>query len=131
MTPTSKRYVWLPVLLTIVCAVSYLVPTPAALLPLNLHRVSGIGAPGFVVFLQLNGLVDLLPISFSPQQIIKSALLVVVLLSWFTLMLLPFWREYHVFGLSSRSTRWVFGVGGLVITAWCWLYLGGWRVHDA
>src|ERR1017187_8886819 len=45
MTTTSKRYGLLPVLLTIVCAVSYLAPTPAALLPLNLHRVSGIGAP--------------------------------------------------------------------------------------
>jgi hypothetical protein len=122
---------WLPVLLTVVCAGSYLAPTPAALLPLNLHRVSGIGAPGFVVFLQLNGLLDLLPISFSPLQVIKSVLLTVVLMSWFTFVLLPFWREYHVLGLSSRGTRWVFGVVGLVITVWCWLSLGGWRVHDA
>jgi hypothetical protein len=130
MTTTSKRYVWLPVLLTIVCGVSYLAPTPAALLPLNLHRVSGIGAPGFVVFLQLSGVTDLLPISFSPQQVIKSALLIVVLLSWFTFILLPFWSDFRVVRLSLRNSRFLFAFLGVVITVFCWLQLGGWRTID-
>jgi hypothetical protein len=131
MTVTSKRCVWLPVVLTVVCAVSYLVPLPAALFPLHLERLSSIGAPGFVVFLQLAGLTEEIPVPYSVQQLIASALLILLLLCWFTFILLPFWRDYRVFGLSLRSMRWIFAVAGVVITFWCWLWLGGWRVHDA
>ena len=83
------------------------------------------------MFLQLTGLTDLLPVRYSQQQLIASVLLIVLLLSWFTFILLPFWREYRLFSLSLQTTRWMFAVAGLVITLWCWLYLGAWRVHDA
>ena len=114
-----------------VCAASYLAPIPSALFPLHLERLSSIGAPAFVVFLQFAGLTDSLPLPYSQQQFIASLLLIMLLLSWFTFLFLPFWRSYSIFGLSLRATRWTFAVGGVALTVWCWLALGGWRVHDA
>jgi hypothetical protein len=131
MTAISKRCVWLPVLLTVVCAVTYLVPLPQSLFPLHLERLSSIGSPAFAVFHQLAGITYDLPLRYSLQELVASVLLIMLLLSWFTFILLPFWRDYRVFGLSSRRTRWIFAIFGVVITVWCWLSLGGWRVHDA
>jgi hypothetical protein len=131
MTAISKRGVWFPLVLTAICAISYLVPLPAALFPLHLERLSSIGAPAFAVFHQFASIAYDLPISYSLQQLLASLLLIMLLLSWFTFVLLPFWRDYRVFGLSSRSMRWIFAIFGVAITFWCWLSLGGWRVHDA
>jgi hypothetical protein len=97
---------------------------------MHLERLSGIGAPAFVVFLGLSGLTDFAPMPYSVRNVINSALLVVVLLCWFTFILLPFWSEFRVAGLSSRSARILFAVFGVLITAVCWLYLGGWRTVD-
>jgi hypothetical protein len=131
MTGISKRGIWLPLILTVVSAVSYLAPLPAALFPIHLERLSSIGAPGFSVFHQLAGITYDLPLRYSLQELVASVLLIMLLLSWFTFILLPFWRDYRVFGLSSRSTRWMFAIFGVAITFWCWFSLGGWRVHDA
>jgi hypothetical protein len=130
MNAACKRFVWLPLLLTAVCAVSYLAPISQRLFTMHLERLSGIGAPAFVVFLGLSGLTDFAPMPYSVRNVINSALLVVVLLCWFTFILLPFWSEFRVAGLSSRSARILFAVFGVLITAVCWLYLGGWRTVD-
>lgn len=131
MSTTSRRCVWLPPVLTTICAASYLAPIPASLFPLHLERLSSIGAPAFVVFLQFARLTDSLPLPYSQQQFVASLLIIALLLSWFTFLFLPFWRSYSLFGLSLRTTRWVFALSGAVLTVWCWLSLGGWRVHDA
>jgi hypothetical protein len=124
MSVTSRRFIWMPVLLTIVCAVSYMVPLPAALFPLHLERLSSVGAPAFVVFHRgLGGLTSDLPLRYSLQEVCSGVLLILLLLSWFSFVLLPFWSECRIFGLSLPVTRWIFAIGGLAITVWSWHYL--------
>lgn len=128
MRVARNRAVWWPVVLTALFAITYLVPMRGWLFDMQLYRLSGIGAPPFMVYREVSGLADLAP---SFRGILQTLLLVLVTLCWFTFILLPFWSDFRIRGLSVRVSRFIFAIGGLTITLVCWLHLGGWRVHDA
>ena len=130
MSITRNRAVWLPALLTLIFAASYLAPIPPSLFELHLERISSIGAPVFIVFQQLD-FVDLLPLHGGLRSALQCALLVFFALCWFTVILLPFWSDFRLRDCSPKRTRFLFALFGLVMTVVAWIGLGGWRVHDA
>ena len=93
----------------------------------QLYRLSGIGAPAFMVYRELSGIADLVP---NIRQTLQIVLLVLVTLCWFTFILLPFWSDFRIPGLGSRGSRILFAAVGILLTAACWLHLGGWRTID-
>jgi len=131
MTVARNRAVWWPVILTALFVATYLVPVRGWLFDMQLYRLSGIGAPAFLVFRELSSLADLAPLPNGVRSAFQWALLLVVQLCWFPFICLPFWSDFRVGGLSVRSSRFLFAIAGVIITAICWLHLGGWRVHDA
>ena len=124
MNVARNRAVWWPVVLTALFAVTYLVPMRGWLFDIQLYRLSGIGAPAFMVYRELSGITHFVP---GIQQVLQCLLLVIVALCWFTFILLPFWSDFCFRGLGLRGSRILFVVVGLLLTAVCWFHLGGWR----
>jgi hypothetical protein len=97
------------------------------LFDMQLYRLSGVAAPAFMVYRELSGVADLVP---RVRQALQSVLLVLVALCWFTFILLHFWSDFRIRGLGSRGSRILFAVVSILLTALCWLQLGGWRTID-
>ena len=129
MTVARNRAVWLPIALTTVFAVSYLVSMRGWLFDAQLYRLSAVGAPAFLVYRALSPIADLAPQAL--RAFVQIALLIVTTLCWFTAALLPFWSGFRLPGLSLRHTRVLFALFGIVVTAVAWIGLGGWHVDDA
>ena len=127
MSVARNRAVWWPVALTALFAITYLAPMRGWLFDMQLYRLSGVGAPAFMVYRELSGVADLVP---RIRQALQGVLLVLVALCWFTFILLPFWSDFRIRGLGSRGSRILFAVVGILLTAFCWLQLGGWRTID-
>ena len=130
MSAASKRFVWWPFAFTVAFVVLYLAPIPRFLFELHLERFTGMGiAPAFLVYREFSSMIPF-SLPSGVRSVFQVAVLVLVSLFWFTFILLPFWSDFRVGRLSSRSSRLLFAGLGVVLTVICWLHLGGWRTID-